>query len=188
MTFPLDVCSGASCFFVALIVLLRCLSILNPLGFDTWHSRFTGIAVPGIWIYLIIIVLMPTMISLKMLTPESTKIYLPMYSMLWQVVYNATITLPVALIIILYFVKLYILKNNKNREGVQNQKKKSLETMIQMVTIGTLICFTPFIIWRHFFMLMVNEKHSQDTFNSTAKVIFLNTRNNLWWLRHTLFE
>ena len=122
MTFPLDVFSGASCYLVALVILLRCLALWKPLGFQTWHSKFTKTSIPIIWIFLIVIVLMPTAISTKMFTTNiMTNNYKDLYGTAWNIVYNTTITFPVGLIVILYLAQIFIVKPKNNEE--ENQTK-----------------------------------------------------------------
>merc|ERR1712018_848343 len=41
-----------------------------------------------------------------------------------------------------------------------------------MTTVGTLICYTPFIIWIQWFMVKVNQEKSHKILNSTGKVLF----------------
>ena len=173
MTFPIDIFSGASCFHVALIVFMRCYSILNPTGFRKMHSRLSRISIPIIWIFLTVVILVPTIISTNMLTEETMEKYKNLYSMSWQVVYHATVTLPVSLIILLFSVQLGILKIKRNQvESLAvSSKMKSLEKMIHMTTVGTLICYTPFIIWIQWSMIVISQG-STDLFDSTEKVNF----------------
>ena len=174
MTFPLDLFSGASCYLVALVILLRCLALLKPLGFETWHSKFTKISIPIIWIFLVVIVLMPTAISTKMFTTNIMPTnYKDLYGLAWNIVYNSTIAFPVGLIAILYLVQICIIRP-KNKEGENHEKtvkRKAFERMIHMVIIGTLFCYAPFIIWRHTFMAFITNNCSQEAYDSTGKVM-----------------
>jgi membrane-anchored glycerophosphoryl diester phosphodiesterase (GDPDase) len=174
MTFPLDVFSGASCYLVSLVILLRCLALFKPLGFETWHSKFTRISIPIIWIFLVVIVLMPTAISTKMFTTNiMPDTYKDLYGTSWNIVYNTTITFPVGLITILYLAQICILKpkNNEGENNAKEVKRKAFERMIHMVTIGTLFCYAPFIMWRHVFMAFITNSCSEEAFDSTGKVL-----------------
>ena len=173
MTFPLDVFSGASCYLVALIVLLRCLAILKPMRFEIWHNKFTRISIPLIWILLVLIVLMPTAISTQMFTTTiMPNNYKDLYGLAWNIVYNATITFPVGLNTILYIAQIFIVKpkNHRGENYDKTTKRKAFEKMIHMVTIGTLMCYAPFIIWRHVFMALVSGNCSEEAYDSTGKV------------------
>ena len=203
MTFPQDVCSGASCFHVALILLLRCFCLIKPLSFEKLHLRLTKISIAGIWIYMISVVLMPTFISIKLtadVSEEEYKKYKEAYSIGWNIVYQATLTLSLGLNIILCIVKLYLLKKQEMNEDrcssfssqpdiivsgtssksvLQTQgtnsrasRKRALEKMIKMVTIGTIICYTPNIIFRSYLMQMVKQSTSGNTYDGTGKVLF----------------
>ena len=174
ITFPLDVFSGASCYLVALVILLRCLALWKPMEFDEWHSKFTRIAIPSIWSFVVLIVLIPTAICTKMFTtgimPNS---YKHLYGLGWNIVYITTITFPVGLITTLYFVQLCIVKpaNNEEENHAKAVKRKAFEKMIHMVTIGTFLCYAPFIVWRHMLIASITRECSQEAYDSTGKVM-----------------
>ena len=203
MTFPQDVCSGASCFHVALILLLRCFCLMKPMSFEKWHLRLTKISIVGIWIYMISVVLMPTFISIMLtadISKDEYKNYKNAYSIGWNIVYQATLTLSLGLNIILGMVNIYLLKKQEkdkergstfstnpdivvsgasansvlHTQGTNSRasRKKALEKMIKMVTIGTIICYTPNIIFRSYLMHMVQQSTSGNAYDGTGKVLF----------------
>ena len=210
MTFFQDVCSGASCIHVALILLLRCLCLMQPLRFEKWHLKISKIGIAGIWIYTITIVLIPTFISFmitKGLSDELYKKYKNPYSTAWTMVYQLTLTVPLVLNVILCIVQLYLIKkrdakSNTNEEyesydsgppdirisdhsnrktksvlqtnGINSRasRKKALARMIKIVTIGTIICYTPNLLFRSYLMQMVRHDTSYNTYDSTGKVVF----------------
>ena len=55
--------------------------------------------------------------------------------------------------------------------------------MIHMVTIGTLLCYTPYIVWLQYNMVMVGKKRSHEVFDSTGKVS-LNVCSNHYFKLH----
>ena len=174
ITFVADIFRGSSCFHVVLIVFLRCLVIVYPMNFKDYHGKLTRISIFGIWIYVIVICLMPTLISTKFLTthlmPPS---YLNAYANSWQALYHGTLTVPILLTIIMYLALIYILKSNRNKENeseTNKKKKKSLLSMIQKITIGTLVCYIPFIIWTQYAVAKIKNNTPHEIYNTTGGV------------------
>ena len=197
VTFPQDVCAGASCYHVALIVFLRCLCLIHPMTFREWHNRLSCISIIGIWTLMIGIVLSPTIISTQMTTKEGKEKNNHHYGNAWNVVDNVTIALPVLLNVIFSCAKVFLLKKRRiakeaddfistqktttfDSEGKPNSvssnpasrhsKHKSLERMIQLVAIGTVICYTPDIIFRSYIIEMLRQ--NKKIYASTGTVLF----------------
>ena len=194
ITFPLEVFSGASCYLVALIILLRCLALLKPMEFENFHIKLTTIAVPVIFVFVVLTALSPTTICTKMFTTTTfPKDYKNWYGASINIVYNITISVPVGLITILYIVKLCILKPNHNEKESANkaEKRKSFEKMIHMVVVGTFLCYVPFIVHKHMVVHSITKDCTQGLYGSTGKVIWTlerfvgNTKNNVALLCNT---
>ena len=192
ITFITDVCSGASLYHVALIVLLRCFAIAKPMTFKKWHKRFGKTSIYLIWILNVAIVLVPTVICTKGFTTYDSTFfddnYLKLYGGAWDAVQHITFTTPILLIIIFYFSQLYLLKSCCGNKGDQNNigeskyKKKSMEKMIHMVTIGTLLCYSPYIAWMQYNIIMISKGKSEDVFDSIEKVSSLHGMKFLQFL------
>ena len=167
ITFITDVCSGVSLYHVALIVLLRCFAIARPMTFKIWHQKFGKISIYVIWIFNVAIVLIPTVICTKGFTTYDSMFfdddYLNLYGEAWNAVQHITFTIPILLIILFYFSQLYLLRSccgmdgNENSIGMSNYKKKSMEKMIHMVTIGTLVFYVPYIAWMQFNVILISK-------------------------------
>lgn len=180
ITFVTDVCSGVSLYHVALIVLLRCLAIARPMTFKIWHKKFARISIYGIWILNVAVVLIPTIICTKGFTTYDSTFfdedYLRLYGGAWDAVQHITFTIPLLLIIIFYFTQLYLIKSccgmeeAQNGTGVAKYKKKSMERMIHMVTIGTLVCYAPYIAWMQYNIIMISKGKAKEVFDSIGKV------------------
>ena len=213
LTFFQDVCCGSSCFHVALILLLRCLCLMKPLSFERWHVKITKISIVGIWIYTIVIVLIPTTISFRITkglyeTDEDLyKKYKYIYSSAWTSVYHLTLTVPLALNLILGVITIYLLRVQATKENTdqdycsyrseppdirvsnnttgktksvlqtsginsRSSRKKAMEKMIKMVTIGTILCYTPNLLFRSYLQETVRQGKSGSAYDSTGKVVF----------------
>ena len=177
ITFITDVCSGVSLYHVALIVLLRCFAIAKPMTFKKWHKRFGDISIGAIWILNIGVVLIPTIICTQGFTNWVwDNIYRGLYAGAWDAVQHITFTTPILLIIIFYFLQLHLLKSccakerNEDTVGMSKYKKKSMERMIHMVTIGTLICYAPYIAWMQYNIILISQERSKEVFDSIGKV------------------
>ena len=175
ITFITDVCSGVSLYHVALIVLMRCFAIAKPMTFKKWHKRFGDISIGAIWILNIGVVLIPTIICTQVFTTWVwDNIYRGLYAGAWDAVQHITFTTPILLIIIFYFLQLHLLKSccakerNEDTVGMSKYKKKSMERMIHMVTIGTLVCYAPYIAWMQYNIILINQERSN--FDSIGKV------------------
>ena len=180
ITFITDVCSGVSLYHVALIVLLRCFAIAKPMTFKKWHKRFGDISICAIWILNVGVVLIPTIICTQGFTNWVwNNIYRGLYAGAWDAVQHITFTTPILLIIIFYFLQLHLLKSccgkeiNQDTVGMSKYKKKSMERMIHMVTIGTLVCYAPYIAWMQYNIILISQERSKEVFDSIGKVIWL---------------
>ena len=198
VTFPQDICEGASCYHVALIVFMRCLCLLHPMNFRKWHIRISSISILGIYILMFSVVLTPTFIASKMTTNESRTEFMNAYKNAWNVIAAVTIALPVLLNVMLCSVKVFLLRkrrtikesengaqegNDRTIDSVDKQcivssvqefhssssKEKELERMIKIVTIGTIVCYTPEIVFRSWFIAIVRQGKPTGT---TAGVLF----------------
>ena len=198
VTFPQDVCAGASCYHVTLIVFLRCLCLIRPMTFEKWHNRLSTISIIGIWISMVVIVLSPTIISTQMTTKEGKKKYNTHYGNAWNVVDNVTIATPVLLNVIFCCFKFHLLrKRRKDKESgggfpstVQTttcdsqattktvssngadrpSRQKALENMIKLVAIGTAVCYTPDIVFRSY--IIERLRQNLPIYDSTGMVLF----------------
>ena len=132
----------------------------------------TRISIAVIWIYVLVIQLTPTAICTNFFTTRiMPKGNLKAYSEAWQAFYHATVTVPIILIVILYIVLMYILEDNSVNESKKAaEQKKSLAKMTMAVTIGTLIAYTPFIIWTQYLMIMIKNNNAIEVSNTTASV------------------
>ena len=182
ITFITDVCSGVSLYHVALIVLLRCFAIARPMTFKIWHKKFGKISIYVIWIFNVAIVLIPTVICTKGFTTYDSMFfdedYLKLYGGAWNAVQHITFTIPIALIILFYFSQLYLLRSccgmegDENSIGLSNYKKKSMEKMIHMVTIGTLVCYAPYIAWMQFNVILISKgKCNLDSIGKVSSLL-----------------
>ena len=202
VTFPQDVCAGVSCYHVALIVFLRCLCLLRPMTFETWHNRLSTIFIIGIWVSVVAFVLSPTIITTQMTTPEGKAKNNHHYGNAWNVVDNVTIALPVLLNVIFSCLKFYLLrKRRKEKETIDDfhstqqnttldskgtsltvssnqvsraSRQRALERMIKLVAIGTFICYTPDVIFRSYIIerLRLDLPIYENTAVGTINVLF----------------
>ena len=74
---------------------------------------------------------------------------------------------------IFYVVQLCMVKPNDDEREISGKegKRKSIEKMIHMVTVGTFLCYAPFVVWRHMLIASITRECSQEAYNSTGKVI-----------------
>ena len=172
ITFVADIFRGASCFHAVLIVLLRCVAIIKPMSFKTWHKRLTWISIAVIWIYLLVICLTPTAITTEFFTTNiMPKKNGDAYGESWQALYHGTLTVPIVLILIMCLFKIYILKDNSTDQSEKvSEKKKSLAKMTTGITVVTLICNVPFIIWTQYNVAKINNNTAHEVLNTTAGV------------------
>ena len=163
---------GSSCFHAALIVLLRFVSLINPANFKIWHKRLTWISIGVIWIYLLVICLIPTAITTKGFTTNiMPKSYGNAYVRSWYALYCGTLTLPIVFILIICLVKICMLKENLVYQSERTCKKKTnLAKITTWITITTLICYIPFIIWTHHNMAKIKNGAAHEVLNTTAGV------------------
>ena len=177
-TFPADVCRGSSCFHAVLIVLLRCVAIISPINFETWHKRLTKISIAVIWMYMLVLWVIPVAITTDFFTqrnftllPKSKK---DARTVAWKAFNHGSVTVPIFLLIIMYIVLVYILKyESANDSQTVSRKKKSLAKMTTAITIGTLICYLPFIIYYQYrYTIIQTEGYHRATeiYNTTGGV------------------
>ena len=113
------------------------------------------------------------MIATKFLTtnimPQS---YSSAYTDSWQALFHGTLTFPIALTIIMYLVLLYTLTGNtaNKNKSASDEDMKSLTSMIQNITIGTMVCYIPFIIWTQYNVAEIKNKTSHEVLNTTGRV------------------
>ena len=190
VTFPQDIFEGAICFHVALIVCMRCLCLVWPLNFQKWHIRISTISIIGIYILLIFVLLYPTTIALHMTTDISQEEFMSAYAIAWKVVSVVTIVFPVLLNILFSWIKIFLLRKARNAansgdktigistNGIENvdtvsssaqSKQRALEKLIKTVTVATIICYTPEVIYRSWFIAIVRQKKRTGT---TGIVVF----------------
>ena len=172
ITFVPSIFRGSSCFHAALIVLLRFVSLINPTNFKIWHKRLTWISIGVIWIYLLVIRLIPTAIATKGFTTNiMPKSYGNAYIRSWYAFYCGTHTLPIVFILIICVVKICILKDNSVDQSERTcQKKKHLAKITTWITITTLICYIPFIIWTHHNLAKIKNDTGHEVLNTTGGV------------------
>ena len=142
------------------------------MNFKTWHKRLTWISIAIIWTYLLVICLTPTAITTEFFTTDiMPKANGDAYGESWQALYHGTLSLPIVLLLIMSLVKIYILKNKSadQREEVSD-KKKALAKMTTGITIATLICYTPFIIWTQYNVAKIKNNTAHEVLNTTAGV------------------
>ena len=130
MIFVPGVCQGASLYHVALIVLLRWFVLARPLTFDSWHRKFTKRWFAGVWIFMVIILLIPNIICTKGFTTlEFPQGYLDMYIMARKAALHLTLTLPIGLILVFYVFQPYFLKpcaKKVEQSNIAIKQKKSM--------------------------------------------------------------
>ena len=174
MLFVPGVCQGASLYHVALIVLLRWFVLARPLTFDAWHRKFTKRWFAGVWIFMMIILLIPNIICTKGFTTlEFPQDYLDMYIVAWKAALHLTLTLPIGLILVFYVFQLYFLKpcsKKVDRSNIVIKQKKSMERMIHMITISTLLRYAPYVAWMQYNLMMINQDRAHEVYDTTGKV------------------
>ena len=198
LTVPHDACLGASCYHVALIVFMRCLCLIRPMTFEKWHIRISSISIIGIWILCFGIVLSPTIISTQMTTKKGKEKFNHIYGNALDVEDNGTTTLPVLLTVIFSCIKIYLLRkrritrrtdvvastqptttidsDGKSNTVVSNQPSRqsrqiALERMIKLVAVGTVICYTPVIVFRSYMIVMLRQNKKIYGMYSTGTVL-----------------
>ena len=143
-------------------------------------QKFWRISIYGIWILNVAVVLIPTIICTKGFTTYDSTFfdedYLRLYGGAWDAVQHITFTIPLLLIIVFYFTQLYLIKSccgmeeAQNGTGVAKYKKKSMERMIHMVAIGTLVCYVPYATWIQYNIYMIGQKRTCEVLDNTVKV------------------
>ena len=200
VTFPQDVCTGASCYHVTLIVFLRCLCLIRPMTFEKWHNRVSTISIIGIWISMVVIVLSPTIISTQMTTKEGKQNSNTLYGSAWNVVDILTIATPVLLNVIFCCLKFHLLRKRRmdketggdfsttvqtttcdskgttkavtSNYTARPSRQKTLENMIKLVAIGTVVCYTPDIVFRAYSWERLRQNLPIYSQHSTGMVLF----------------
>ena len=178
LTFPQDVCTGVSCYHVTLIVFLRCLFIIRPMTFENWHNRLSTTSIIVIWISSVPIILSPTIISTQMTTKEGKEKYNILYNNAWNVVDIVTIATPVLFNVIFCCLKVYLLRKrrmDKETGGdytARLSREKQLENMIKLVAIGTVVFYTPDIVFRSYVMERLRQNLPIYSQRSTRTVLF----------------
>ena len=189
MTVPQDMTAGVSCFHVALIVFLRCLCLLQPMTFDKLHNRLSTIFITGIWISMLLITLCPV----------ASAYYDLHYNIAITVESTVSIGVPVILTAIFSLLKLYILRKRRKAKESDNDintsgttishgkrktlsvpsdrtslpsQQKALERMTKIVAIGTLICYTPDVIFRLYLADRRRQNLPVYTAGDTGTVLF----------------
>ena len=125
-----------------------------------------------------------------MKTDSSQKEFLTAYAIAWKIVSAVTIVFPVLLNILFSCIKIFLLRKGRNttksgektigintngKENVDTisssaqSKQKALEKLIKTVTFATIICYTPEVIYRSWFISIVRQKKRTGT---TGKVVF----------------
>ena len=177
MLFIPGVCQGASLYHVALICLLRCFVLARPLTFESWHQKFTKRWFVGVWIFMVIILLIPNIICTKGFTTlEFPQDYLDMYIMAWKAALHLTLTLPIGLILVFYVFQLYFLKPCAKKVEQSNmviKQKKSMERMIHMITISTILRYVPYVAWMQYNLRMINENRANEVYDGTGEVCMI---------------
>ena len=128
-----------------------------------------------IWIYLLVLLIIPAAISTDGFTtkimPKSNK---NAYSQTWKAFYHLSVTVPIILLIIMYLVLIYILKDKSaNESEITSKKRKSLAKMTTAIVVTTLICYVPFIAfkqYRYMIVDLVGYIRAAAITNSTAGV------------------
>ena len=74
----------------------------------------------------------------------------------------------------MYAILLYILKTRINEEGESEsnkRKKKAVASVVQNITIGTLVCYLPFIAFQRYNIFKVNNGTAHEVLNTPGGVI-----------------
>ena len=190
MTVPQDMTAGVSCYHVSLIVFLRCLCLLHPMTFDKLHNRLSTIFITVIWMSMLVITLCPV----------ASAYYDLYYNIAITVESTVSIGLPVVLNAIFSLLKLYILRKRRNAEESDYDtttsgptmpshdkrktlalpsdrtslpsRQRSLERMTKIVAIGTLIWYTPDVIFRLYLADRRRQNLPVYTAGDTGTVLF----------------
>lgn len=143
MSFPFVVFAGSSTCFVALIVLLRFLSIKNPMTYKTAHKKISRIGCIVIWCtsFLVpsiaFIFQLPSLFDPVVLT-ETTS---------YVIVGIVLGVFPTLLTIISYVASLYALKQKTVSSDQARKTIKSTSRMFGGIVIGLVVCNVPGILF-----------------------------------------
>ena len=199
MTVPQDMTAGVSCFHIALIVLLRCLCLIQPMTFDKLHNRLSNIFIVGIWVSMAVFTLCPVVTAYVGITKGEEKHNLH-YTIAVNVEAFVTIALPILLNIIFSCLKIFYLRKRRNAKESDNEinssrptitfdskrkthtstpnqpsrssRHKALERMTKVVALWTLICYTPDIIFRLYLTERLRQNLKIYDQNATGIVLF----------------
>ena len=176
ITFPSDLFRGSSVFHPALIVFLRSVSVMSPMNFKTWHQKLSWSLITMIWIYLLVILITPTAISTDGFTTKiMPKSHLQAYSDAWSAFYHGSLTVPLLLVVMMNILLIFILKyysDETNESEVVSKKKKALTRMTTAITIATLMCYLPIVIWTQYRIHLVKQNQAHLALNTTLNVSY----------------
>ena len=176
LLFPGQLLIASSCYFVALVVLLRLLAITQPIGYDTLHQKIGIIGSIAIWVFSLLLNLIPMIISL----PPYFEGSLYNSAHLW--VFRLCSSVPVLLTLFLYGLLLYKVKqigggHDTSTSQLVKRQLAQMANMIQGIVIWVVICNVPYIAWWEWTTWLYEKTYVspnritfQDAFNSNAGV------------------
>ena len=136
-----NVCTGSSCYFVALVVFLRLLTVKRPASYESMHEKLSRFGSFTIWGFSLVVWSLPLIASCPSVYDRN------LYLATNFISFHVTHTIPILATVIMYFVLLWVLKKTPELSSSSSKKKKQLMTMVRGVVVGLLICNLPYIAW-----------------------------------------
>ena len=161
VNFVPNILEMSSVLHVTLIVSLRFYAILKPTSYRKLHIKMRFISLLLIWTSSFF--LHGVIVILAVL---NKKTYAYTGNMFVFYCFNA---LPVLIILILYLLLIWILKNKRptpindtNQIHMQSAATEEIEkrmtTIVKRIIIVVILCYGPFVIWRQYFYVIVDKR------------------------------
>ena len=173
---PIWMLQGASCYFVALIVLFRLMSVKNPMTFRTGlpttskYKKLSNIISVTIGLVLLLISLIGFILSFNSSYNKTPYIICKVSA------FHIFFTLPILSTLIMYGVLLCALKQNADTISTQLRETKDfMAKLTKGVVICLIVCNMPYIIWAQYLAVKYpNGDFAANVFNTNFGV-----RNNV---------
>ena len=165
----------SSCLHVTLLVFLRLLAILKPLTYRETHIKLRHTSIITIWIISISVHLVAVLSRVDFGVEKTGDFYFPYR----YIVLHGFHTVPIICMVVMHAVliwKLKTMRNNAN-ENIEDTTtthadltNKKMTLMVQRIVCFVVVCYVPYLSWKHYFYSVISKRHQLNILTSEVKV------------------
>ena len=165
---PVYALQGSSCYFVALVALLRLLAVKHPLAFRATHKKLSKFITGAIWIALLL--LAAIIVILSFLFHKLNAIEEQTFVISGVIAFQVFFSLPILSTVIMYGALLYTLRQKKADTTQAQELIKSTSKLTKWIVICLLICNIPWMLWTFYTNVKYPSGGSANVFDTTFGV------------------